>query len=167
MRREALERVSNFKDKIVEIRDTTKKACASLVDESIDLAYIDGDHTLRGITIDLVSILPKIKRGGFIGGDDFTKTIWQHGTSYDPTEVFPFAIYFAEAHDLTIYTLPFHQFLIVNDAKGFDVKDYAGYTQLTPRQIYVPPKIGFARRMFRILPANARGRLKAILHLNR
>lgn len=138
IRREALKRVENFKDKIVEKRGTTKNVAASLQDDSLDFAYIDGDHTLRGITIDLITILPKIKKGGIIGGDDFTKSIWQHGTSFSPTEVFPFAVYFAEAFDLCIYTLPYNQFMILNEPLGFIVKDYGGYSHLTPAQVYMP-----------------------------
>lgn len=136
IRREALERLDNFKHKIVERRGTTKNAAPSLQDASLDFAYIDGDHTLRGITIDLISILPKIKKGGFIGGDDFTKSIWQHGLSFSPTEVFPFAVYFAEAYELCIYTLPYNQFMIRNVPHGFVVKDYGGYSHLSPVDIY-------------------------------
>jgi hypothetical protein len=81
-------------------------------DGSLDFAYIDGDHTLRGITIDLFKVLPKIKDGGLIGGDDFTNTPWQHGIRFEPTLVCPFSVYFAEAFDLPIVALPFEQFLI-------------------------------------------------------
>ncbi len=166
IRHEALERVSKFRGKIVEIRETTKKASALLGDRSIDFAYVDGDHTLRGITMDLLSILPKIREGGYIGGDDFTKTIWQHGRNYSPTEVFPFAVYFAEAFDLKIYTLPLEQFLIVNDASGFTVRDNGRYAHLTPAQIYARPPAhasGLIGKALRRLPGNLGGRLRATL----
>jgi methyltransferase family protein len=32
-------------------------------DQTLDFAYIDGDHTLRGITIDLICVYPKVKLG--------------------------------------------------------------------------------------------------------
>ena len=152
IRAEALGRVDGFRDKVVEIRDTTKNAVRSIDDASLDFVYVDGDHTLRGITLDLLSILSKVRPGGFIAGDDFSKTIWQHGTRYTPTEVFPFAIHFAEAHDFKIYTLPFDQFLIVAKTDAFSVKDYGGYAALTPTQIYAPPKrsiVGLLRRLVR------------------
>lgn len=140
IRNEALGRVAAFNDKLVEIRDTTKNARDKIEDDSLDFVYVDGDHTLRGITIDLLSIVTKVKQGGFIGGDDFTKTIWQHGQEFSPTEVFPFAVFFAEAYDFTIYTLPFNQFLILKGSDGFTVKDYGGYKRLSPADIYLPPK---------------------------
>lgn len=145
IRNEALTRVAPFKTKVVEIRDTTKNAQSRIPNGSLDMAYVDGDHTLRGITIDLYSMLPKIRPGGFIGGDDFTKSIWQHSEEFSPSEVFPYGIYFCEAHDLPIYTLPFDQFMIVNTATGFRVVDHGEYAGLEPREIYGRPK----RRSFR------------------
>ena len=53
IRREAFSKNEKYKDKIRELRMTTKEAAKELNIESIDFAYIDGDHTLRGITIDL------------------------------------------------------------------------------------------------------------------
>ena len=58
---EALQNVSFASEKIVVLRGETKKAAEEIDDKTIDFAYIDGDHTLRGITIDLIKILPKIK----------------------------------------------------------------------------------------------------------
>jgi hypothetical protein len=78
----------------------------------LDFAYIDGDHTLRGITIDLIRVYPKVRLNGWIGGDDFSRTVWQHHTRFEPTLVFPFALYFAEAVGARIYALPSSQFLI-------------------------------------------------------
>ena len=66
-------------------------------DESLDLAYIDGDHTLRGIAIDFIRTFPKIRPGGILGGDDYTRTIWQHADNFKPRLVCPFAAYFAES----------------------------------------------------------------------
>jgi len=140
VRNEAFEKNKLYFDKIKELRSPTKEAVKQIEDASLDFVYIDGDHTLRGITIDLISILPKIKKGGLIGGDDFTRNIWQHSDEFDPTEVFPFAIYFAEANDLTIFTLPFNQFLIVDLDLPFKVVDLGNYASLSPSQIYNKPK---------------------------
>jgi hypothetical protein len=139
VRNEAFEKNKIYFDKIKELRYPTKEAVKKIEDASLDFVYIDGDHTLRGITLDLFSILPKIKNGGLIGGDDFTRNIWQHKDEFDPTEVFPFAIYFAEANDLTIFTLPFDQFLIVNLDFPFKLVDLGNYASLSPSQIYNKP----------------------------
>lgn len=124
---EAMERTKFAKDKRILYRETTTAAVKNIDDESIDFAYIDGDHTLRGITLDLISILPKVKIGGVIGGDDFTQSPWQHSSEFEPTLVCPFAVYFAEAHGLPIYSLGKDQYVILNRPDlGFVFEDYSG-----------------------------------------
>jgi hypothetical protein len=98
--------------KRIVLRGTSKDVIDNIPDESLDFAYIDGDHTLRGITIDLIKLLPKIRQGGIIGGDDFKPYPWQHGVQFEPTLVCPYSVYFAEAMDLPIVALPFNQFII-------------------------------------------------------
>jgi hypothetical protein len=56
--------------------------------------------------------------GGWIGGDDFHASIWQHDTRYEPTLIFPFAVYFAQAVGAPIYALPFSQFLLHKPEAG-------------------------------------------------
>lgn len=109
---EALNNTAFASEKVVVLRGRTKEVINEIPDESIDFAYIDGDHTLRGITIDLIKVFPKIKNNGFIGGDDFTRNPWEHGIRFEPTLVCPFSVYFAEAMDLPIIALPFNQFLM-------------------------------------------------------
>ena len=137
IRKRAFERLAPYQDKTIELRGTTLEMRSRIPDQTLDFVYVDGDHSLRGITIDLISMLPKLKKNGLIAGDDFTKSIWQHGDQYSPTEVFPFAIYFAQAHNLKIFALPFSQFLIVNDPSGFELVDYAKVGQLSPTEIYL------------------------------
>jgi Methyltransferase domain len=116
---EAMRRTDFAAQKRIILRGRTKEVIDKLPDNTLDFAYIDGDHTLRGITIDLIKVLPKIRDGGLIGGDDFTNTPWQHDAKYEPTLVCPFSVYFAEAMDLPIIALPFNQFVIQkrSDAK--------------------------------------------------
>jgi len=74
--------------------------------------------------IDLIKIWPKILSGGFIGGDDFTTTPWQHDVKFEPTLVCPFSVYFAEAMDVPIAALEHGQFLIQkNNNAGFSFID--------------------------------------------
>jgi hypothetical protein len=105
---------------------TTTEVIDQIPDGSLDFAYIDGDHTLRGATIDLIKVYPKIRAGGWIGGDDFTHTVWQHGDRFEPTMVFPYAVYFAEAMGARIYGLPHLQYLIckpLDTETGFEFVD--------------------------------------------
>ena len=126
--REAMERTSEHEAKRVVLRGTTTEVIDHVPDSSVDFAYIDGDHTLRGITIDLIRVFPKVRPGGWIGGDDFTPSIWQHADEYEPTLVFPLAVHFAEAVGARIYGLPHKQFLIEKTADS----DHA-FTDLTGR----------------------------------
>jgi Methyltransferase domain len=106
------------------LRGKTTDVVDEIRDSELDFAYIDGDHTLRGIAIDLLRIYPKVKPEGFIGGDDFTPSIWEHKTSFEPTLVFPFAVYFAEAVGATIYSLPHSQFCLQKtETKKFSFLD--------------------------------------------
>jgi hypothetical protein len=108
-------KVRDFRDRVTFLRGKTSEVIHNIDDQSLDFAYIDGDHTLKGITIDLINVFPKIKEGGWIGGDDFTRSIWQHASSYEPSLVFPFSVYFAEAVGCRIISLPHSQFLIIKD----------------------------------------------------
>jgi hypothetical protein len=110
------------------LRGKTTEVIDRIPDGALDFVYIDGDHTLKGITIDLIRIFPKIKVGGWIGGDDFVKNLWQHTTEFEPTLVFPFAVSFAEAIGARIYSLPYSQFLIEkNNDASFAFIDLMGY----------------------------------------
>lgn len=124
---EALANTRKYSEKTIVLRGTVADVISQIPDNSLDFVYIDGDHTLRGITIDLLKIYPKIKTNGFIAGDDFLNTPWQHDVQFEPTLVCPFAVYFSEAHDLPIAALPFNQFLIHKDeGSGFEFTDFTG-----------------------------------------
>ena len=124
---EAMEKTGFAAAKTVILRGRTKEVIDEIADNSLDFAYIDGDHTLRGITIDLIKLLPKIKENGLIGGDDFTVNPWQHDIRFEPTMVCPYSIYFAEAMDLPVIALPFKQFLIQkNPEDSFSFIDTTG-----------------------------------------
>ena len=72
-----MDRTAFASDKRVVLRVTTKQALATLENAELDAVYIDGDHTLKGITIDLISLYDIIKSRGYILGDDFVPNIWR------------------------------------------------------------------------------------------
>jgi hypothetical protein len=125
------------------LQGKTTEVVDRIADGELDFAYIDGDHTLKGITIDLIRLYPKIRDGGWIGGDDFSSTIWQHKTSYEPTLVFPFAVYFSEAVGARIYALPHSQFLLQKRAgDAFEFSDLTGrYGDVGLRQQLRPSRL--------------------------
>jgi hypothetical protein len=125
------------------LRGKTVDVIDQISDGELDFAYIDGDHTLRGIAIDLIRVYPKVRTSGFIGGDDFSRTIWSHKTRFEPTMVFPFAVYFAEAVGATMYALPNIQFLMQKaDKPQFAFVDLTGqYDEFGIRNQVDPKKM--------------------------
>jgi hypothetical protein len=124
---ETMDRTKDHEHKRIVLRGRTVDVLDKIPDGDLDFAYVDGDHTLRGITIDLVRVYSKIRAGGWLGGDDFSRSIWQHGDKFEPTLVFPFAVYFAEAVGARVYALPHRQFLIEkSDSDAFEFIDLTG-----------------------------------------
>ena len=129
--------------KRVILRGKTTEMIEQISDSELDFAYIDADHTLKGIAIDLIRVYPKVRAGGFLGGDDFTRSVWEHDTIFEPTLVFPFAVYFAEAVGATIYALPHSQFCLQKgDGGQFAFVDLTGkYDDLGLRNQFLPAKL--------------------------
>lgn len=144
------------KDRRVILRGKTTEVVDQIEDGELDFAYIDGDHTLKGVAIDMIRVYPKIRTGGFLGGDDFSRTIWAHKTNFEPTLVFPFAVYFAEAVGATIYSLPHIQFCLhKTEQRAFRFVDLVGqYDDLSLRSQVAPEKmlkLFFGERFPRLL----------------
>lgn len=136
---EARSRTDFAADKRVFLKGRTTDVIDQIEDGSLDLAYVDGDHTLRGISIDLIAAWPKVRSGGVLAGDDFSASIWQHDESFEPSLVFPFAVHFAEAQGATIVALQHSQFAIVKPQDGernfqlIDPTNTYGETSLRPQ----------------------------------
>ena len=142
---ETIEKTDFAKEKRVVHRGKTTEVINQIQDNTYDFVYIDGDHTLKGISIDLINLWPKVKENGFIVGDDFLPSIWQHSQEFEPTMVFPFAVYFAEAVNTKIYALPYGQFVIIKQ-KGteFEFIDLTkgAYNNLELRTQFFKMEIG-------------------------
>ncbi len=126
--KEAMAATAFAGNRVTVLRGTTAEVIDGIPDGSLDFIYVDGDHTLRGIAIDLIRSYPKLKPGGHLGGDDFDTSAWRHGFDYEPTLVFPFAVYFAEAVGAPIEALPCGQFRITKPQAGgaFSFTDRTG-----------------------------------------
>jgi len=53
-------------------REYSSDAVKRFPDNYFDLVYIDADHTFAGALQDIIDWYPKVKKGGFLLGDDFT-----------------------------------------------------------------------------------------------
>jgi hypothetical protein len=129
---EAMAKTAFAANRRVVLRGTTTEVVNQIPADSLDFAYLDGDHTLRGITIDLACVFPRVRTGGYLAGDDFDGTVWRHGFSFEPTMVFPLAVYFAEAMDVPIHALPGSQFLIEKSFSGYRFHDWTGQYSASP-----------------------------------
>ncbi len=58
-------------DDINVIRECSWEASRHFEDESVQVVYIDADHTYYGVSRDIDAWYPKVKSGGWIGGHDF------------------------------------------------------------------------------------------------
>lgn len=126
MYEQVISRTSFASDKCHFMRGTTLEKIHDIEDSSLEFIYIDGDHTLKGITIDLINSYRKIQENGIIVGDDFTTSIWQHSPNFEPTFVFPFAVHFAQAVGAHIFAFPFNQFAIIKTSQGYKFTDLVG-----------------------------------------
>jgi len=84
-------------------RDYSVDAADSFADETIDFIYIDADHTYEGVMADLEAWYPKVKKGGFILGDDFVRHKTRTGVRYGVMEA---VTRFANINELSFFVFP-------------------------------------------------------------
>ena len=63
------------------IRKKSLDAVKDFSDLSVDLVYIDGDHTYEGCKADIHAWWPKVKSGGILMGDDYFE--YKTGKGFD------------------------------------------------------------------------------------
>lgn len=115
---QAIHNTEFARDKIRVLKGTTLEVRSQIKDNSLDFIYVDGDHSLRGIVIDALSMWPKLRAGGVLAGDDFTDTVWQHSSEFEPSLVNPFMRYFADAVGEELHILPHGQYFIRKSHPG-------------------------------------------------
>ncbi len=64
--------LKKYGDKVKFIRKLSDDALSDFKDESLDFIYIDGNHQYEFVKKDVENYYPKVKKGGVIGGDDYT-----------------------------------------------------------------------------------------------
>lgn len=66
--------LKKYGNKVVFIRKLSEDAVGQFKDNSLDFVYIDGNHQYEFVKKDIEKYYPKIKKGGIIGGDDYTSS---------------------------------------------------------------------------------------------
>jgi hypothetical protein len=63
--------VSQHTERYTIIKDLSHAASKLFQDQSLDLVYLDADHSYNGVIQDLTCWLPKVRMGGMICGHDY------------------------------------------------------------------------------------------------
>lgn len=80
---EALLVYAKTKPEAVLIKDQSSDALKTFADDSLDMVYIDGDHSYDGVKRDLSSSYPKVRPGGWIMGHDYEMNMLKARTRYE------------------------------------------------------------------------------------
>ena len=70
-RKQAENRARHFPGRAKIMAMPSIEAAARVPDGSLDLVFLDADHSYEGVKADLAAWAPKVKPGGWIGGHDF------------------------------------------------------------------------------------------------
>lgn len=60
-----------YPDRITKLKGYSAEMSKMIGDNSVDLIFVDGDHSFEGCTADIELWYPKLKLGGFIAGHDY------------------------------------------------------------------------------------------------
>ena len=66
--------LKKYGNKVEFVRGFSQNVVDKFKDKSIDFVYIDGNHQYEYVKQDIRLYLPKVKVGGWIGGDDYTNS---------------------------------------------------------------------------------------------
>lgn len=70
----ALKNLNPIIDRINLIKSDSISASKNFSDENFDIVYIDASHEYEHVKQDILHWLPKVKKGGFLCGDDYHPT---------------------------------------------------------------------------------------------
>jgi len=85
---DALDKLSKTVTELLEsnggklIRTVSAEACKQFDDNSVDVVYVDGDHTYEGVKTDIECWWPKVKPGHILCGDDYVESKTGKGFPY-------------------------------------------------------------------------------------
>lgn len=68
---EALKNLEPIRDRVSLLNMESLDACKKFKDSAFDIVYIDASHEYEPVLQDIKAWLPKVKKGGFICGDDY------------------------------------------------------------------------------------------------
>ena len=171
LRRDDAEDARRTREKRVVLRGRTLDVIDQIPDASLDFAYIDGDHTLRGITLDLVAAAgPKCATTAGSAATTSRRSIWQHGPRSSRRSCSPSRSTSPRRSARGSTRCPLKQFLIDLGAGAFELVDLTGKYATTDLLSQVRPR---ARQQAAQPPperspkSRARARLAGVLRARR
>lgn len=78
-----------YGQRAVVVRDYSRSAALLFEPHSLFYVFIDGDHTYEGVRDDIIAWLPKVEKGGWIGGHDYDNLPNHPGVKKAVDEAFP------------------------------------------------------------------------------
>jgi hypothetical protein len=63
--------LKQYKNRIITLKMYSKEASRHIPDGSLDFCFIDGNHIYEYVKEDIELYLPKVKKGGLLGGHDY------------------------------------------------------------------------------------------------
>lgn len=69
-RRAFLEEARRYGDRCVVFEGDSAKMAQAVVDESLDMCFVDCDHSYESVVADIAAWAPKVKKGGYVMGHD-------------------------------------------------------------------------------------------------
>jgi len=84
-------------------RGYSYEAVKLFLNDYFDLVYIDADHTFEGCYKDIVGWYPKVKKGGFLLGDDYRRHKTRTGVRFGVIEA---VNKFAHDNNLSFFVFP-------------------------------------------------------------
>jgi predicted O-methyltransferase YrrM len=75
----ALDATEFAKNRRHTVRKNSCAAAACIDDGSLDFVFIDGDHSYNAVSADIVSWIPKLKKGGLLSGHDYANPDYLFG----------------------------------------------------------------------------------------
>ena len=69
------DRTKKWRNKVKIIEQNSYDAAKEIEDESLDLVFIDANHSYEYVKKDILAWLPKVKKGGILAGHDYEEEI--------------------------------------------------------------------------------------------